>query len=67
MSPAAGRRESATLAFPDVDELTGPLLVVDDLRTAFRTGRGTVHAEDGVSITVARGETLGVVGESGSG
>ena len=67
MSPETGRRASATLAFPDVDELTGPLLVVDDLRTAFRTGRGTVHAVDGVSFTVDRGETLGVVGESGSG
>jgi oligopeptide transport system ATP-binding protein len=31
------------------------------------SGRGTVHALDGVSFSVARGETLGLVGESGCG
>jgi oligopeptide/dipeptide ABC transporter ATP-binding protein len=45
----------------------GPLLVVDDLRTGFHTARGTAWAVDGVSLTVARGRTLGIVGESGSG
>jgi peptide/nickel transport system ATP-binding protein len=43
------------------------LLDVDDLRTWFRTDRGTVHAVDGVSLTVGRPQTLGIVGESGSG
>jgi oligopeptide/dipeptide ABC transporter ATP-binding protein len=57
------------LEFADVDAgVPGePLLVVDDLHTSFRTGRGTVHAVDGVSLTVGRGQTLGIVGESGSG
>ena len=41
--------------------------MVKDLHTAFRTGRGTVHAVDGVSFSVDRGRTLGIVGESGSG
>lgn len=44
-----------------------PLLAIEDLRVAFHTPRGVVQAVDGVSLTVAAGETLAVVGESGSG
>ncbi|MGH9097802.1 MAG: ABC transporter ATP-binding protein, partial [Acidimicrobiales bacterium] len=55
------------IEFPDVIDFADPLLVVKDLHTSFRTGRGTVHAVDGVSLSVDRGTTLGVVGESGSG
>jgi oligopeptide/dipeptide ABC transporter ATP-binding protein len=44
-----------------------PILRVDDLRTYFTTKSGLVKAVDGVSFTVAEGETLGIVGESGSG
>jgi len=43
------------------------LLVIDDLVTEIRQRRTTVRAVDGVSLSVARGETLGVVGESGCG
>jgi peptide/nickel transport system ATP-binding protein len=43
------------------------LLEVDDLRTHFKTREGEVHAVDGVSFSLDRGMTLGIVGESGCG
>ena len=48
--------------------MSRPLLQVRDLRVAFpgADGRRT-HAVDGVSFTVERGRTLGIVGESGCG
>jgi len=54
---------------------SGELLRVDDLKVhfpvtkgvLFKTTVGTVRAVDGVSFTIARGETLGLVGESGCG
>jgi peptide/nickel transport system ATP-binding protein len=44
-----------------------PLLAVEDLRTHFFTRDGVVRAVDGVSLAIAGGETLAVVGESGCG
>jgi peptide/nickel transport system ATP-binding protein len=48
--------------------MTGtPLLAVDRLRVEFPTRAGTLVAVDGVSLEIAPGEVLGVVGESGAG
>ncbi|HUY65347.1 MAG TPA: oligopeptide/dipeptide ABC transporter ATP-binding protein [Acidimicrobiales bacterium] len=61
------------MSVPSVDELTTGadevdiVLRVDNLVVEFRSGRRTVHAVSGVSFVVKRGETLGLVGESGCG
>ncbi len=44
-----------------------PLLKVENLHVEFSTHLGVVRAVRGVDFTVARGETVGVVGESGCG
>jgi len=47
--------------------VTGNLLDVENLRVEFPTRRGTLVAIDDVSFSIARGEILGMVGESGAG
>jgi peptide/nickel transport system ATP-binding protein len=44
-----------------------PALTVEDLTVRFATRRGPAHVVNGVSWSVAAGETLAIVGESGSG
>jgi peptide/nickel transport system ATP-binding protein len=44
-----------------------PLLDIRGLKVHFKTDDGMVRAVDGVDLRVGRGETLGVVGESGCG
>ena len=43
------------------------LLNVQDLRISIPTTHGLVHAVNGISYEVMRGEIMGIIGESGSG
>lgn len=47
--------------------MSTPVLSVRDLHVEFASRRGPLHAITGVSFDIARGEVLGVVGESGAG
>ena len=47
--------------------MADPVLSIDDLVVEFSTRRGVLRAVDAVSLTVRRGEVLGIVGESGAG
>ena len=46
---------------------TTPLLSVRDLRVALQTSHGHVEALRGVNFEMQRGDTLGLIGESGCG
>jgi peptide/nickel transport system ATP-binding protein len=46
---------------------TEPLLRVEDLHVTFRKGNTAVQAVAGISFSLRKGETLGLVGESGCG
>ena len=61
-APAGAAGLEAPRGGPDA-----PLLTVDDLRVAFDTEAGRLHAVDGVSFEMHAGRTLGLVGESGCG
>jgi peptide/nickel transport system ATP-binding protein len=63
---------SATPPEPKTPQVTGPpvsenALEVKDLKTYIALRHGEVRAVDGVTFNVKRGETLGIVGESGCG
>ena len=67
-------RKNAAAPAPDPINVSEDILRVDDLKMYFPVTKGLlkrtvghVKAVDGVSFTIARGRTLGVVGESGCG
>jgi peptide/nickel transport system ATP-binding protein len=59
--------ELSPSAQASTDPSAEPILDVRDLRTVIATRRGDALAVEDVSLTVHRGEVLGLVGESGSG
>ena len=44
-----------------------PLVSIENLHVRFRTYAGVVHAVNGVTFDIRRGETFGLVGETGCG
>src|SRR3954467_4253803 len=60
------RRKEVTRTIAARPEV-GRLLEVTELMTSFKTPRGLATAVNNVSFALERGQTLGIVGESGSG
>ena len=44
-----------------------PLIEVKDLYVEYKSGGQTIHAVNGVSFSIGKGQTLGLVGETGAG
>ena len=65
--PVAAAPVAAARQLPKLADPAAPLLVVDNLKTYFSLEGATVHAVDGVSFRLDRGEALGIAGESGCG
>jgi oligopeptide/dipeptide ABC transporter ATP-binding protein len=67
MNMSAGTAMDAMSAETGAEGRDSALLQVRGLRTWFSTDRGLFKAVDGISFDVARGRTVGLVGESGCG
>ncbi len=67
MTIDATERETEAAVAAAGEAAAPPVLVVENLRTYFDLRRGLVKAVDGMSFSLAPGETLAIVGESGCG
>ena len=66
-APSGATAVRSQPSFRDDDSRPKRLLEVDNLSVEFRTRDGVVNAVNGISYTLDRGETLAILGESGSG
>ena len=65
---AGKEKENVFLRFEGMLRMKGdPMLDVKDLRVRFDTDEGTANVVNGVDIKLDRGDTLAILGESGSG
>ncbi|MCH9274822.1 ABC transporter ATP-binding protein [Bifidobacterium amazonense] len=64
--PAASETLASKSTY-DPNDKSAPVLEVKDLRVSFASEAGTVRAVRGMNFQLHRGETLGIIGESGSG
>ena len=67
MTPGNAKAAGSTSRGREWQARDGLLLEVDDLQVEFRTREGVAKAINGVSFEVHGGETLAILGESGSG
>jgi peptide/nickel transport system permease protein len=67
MNTAAARSSATKTPGAGAIHPAEDLLVVDNLRVAYPRGDGETTVVNGISLTVRKGEVLGLVGESGSG
>src|ERR671919_2800229 len=65
--PVAEQTPPAHESAPHLRLAPSSLVSIEDLRVKFHTKRGAVDAVGGVSLSIAPGETVGLVGETGSG
>ena len=65
--PSDRRQSRGRRVMQDIAHSQSPLLDVENLVVEYSVGGRTIHAVSDVSLQVARGETLGLVGKSGCG
>ena len=65
--PDAAPGDPVAVATEGAETPREPVISIEDLRVWYATDRGAVRAVDGVTLAVASGEAVGLVGESGCG